>query len=555
MPNALPADHHKGYRHPFLFGIHYLGGVGDNPRTLSELAMSQFSAELRRKPEWWKSFQNQDARSSWAKEARKSLWNVRTPSSSAEVQLSEKQIDYVLDELAGYKSLLDEANGCQVSCFERIWESDSLLESATIAQLQEKLGELQKDSLHLTRRNEDGVTISVIEPMLYSLVYNQTLVSNSSHRPPRSLSPPPSTDIYTVCSQFAYLPADVWIPADGSPIKFSSYINNLHPENSLLYNLLETCLSGFIPLFEHTLTDLHRNNPLTQRILGPCTYTIWDEPECPEFSDDEDGWLNYEREVREWVMNRPLQLPDVPNAGYLGGLEHRKHIVTLKGRNVQVVLRVSKVHLTPQGPSFPGSEWHAEGMRSERIVACGIHVLSSENLTSSSLQFRMAVTYPRGFFAGDTGATLRTWGLTDGDSCHQYIGSVPVRPGLSLVFPNIYQHRHTPFEILDSTKEGEMTLIHFLLVDPDIKPIVSTSSVGPQQKTWIRKALNESLDPRLPIEVLDNIMEHTEGLMTDEEAGVYRQEMIKSRARFTQCSNNYHFCIPFDIWNGPDFAH
>lgn len=100
-----------------------------------------------------------------------------------------------------------------------------------------------------------------------------------------------------------------------------------------------------------------------------------------------------------------------------------------------------------------------------------------------------------------------------------------------------------------------MTLIHFLLVDPDIKPIVSTSSVGPQQKTWIRKALNESLDPRLPIEVVDNIMEHTEGLMTDEEAGVHRQEMIKSRARFTQCSNNYHFCIPFDIWNGPDFAH
>ena len=32
MPNALPADHHKGYRHPFLFGIHYLGGVGGTQR-------------------------------------------------------------------------------------------------------------------------------------------------------------------------------------------------------------------------------------------------------------------------------------------------------------------------------------------------------------------------------------------------------------------------------------------------------------------------------------------------------------------------------------------
>ena len=54
--------------------------------------MSQFSAELRRKPEWWKSFQNQDVRPSWAEEARERLWNVRTPSSSAEVQLSEKQV-------------------------------------------------------------------------------------------------------------------------------------------------------------------------------------------------------------------------------------------------------------------------------------------------------------------------------------------------------------------------------------------------------------------------------------------------------------------------------
>lgn len=54
--------------------------------------MSQFSAELRRKPEWWKSFQNQDVRSSWTEEARERLWNVRTPSSNAEVQLSEKQV-------------------------------------------------------------------------------------------------------------------------------------------------------------------------------------------------------------------------------------------------------------------------------------------------------------------------------------------------------------------------------------------------------------------------------------------------------------------------------
>lgn len=28
MADSGHSDHYRGYRHPFLFGIHYLGGVG-----------------------------------------------------------------------------------------------------------------------------------------------------------------------------------------------------------------------------------------------------------------------------------------------------------------------------------------------------------------------------------------------------------------------------------------------------------------------------------------------------------------------------------------------
>lgn len=125
---------------------------------------------------------------------------------------------------------------------------------------------------------------------------------------------------------------------------FLSYINNLESRHTSLYRSLETALSAFIPLFEHVLTDLHRNNPLSLRIKGPCRYTEWEEPEPPEYSDDEEGWELYEREMRYWVLHRPISLPDV-ETGYPGGLEHRNHTVNLRGRTLQVVVSVSEIRL------------------------------------------------------------------------------------------------------------------------------------------------------------------------------------------------------------------
>lgn len=142
------------------------------------------------------------------------------------------------------------------------------------------------------------------------------------------------------------LPSDVSVSADATSVKFLSYINNLHPIEHLgTYTQLEYLLAGFIPLFERTLTDLHRNNPLVQRIPGRCHYTVWDEPEPPEYSDDEEGWVTYESEMREWSLNRPINLPDVPDAGYLGGLEKRRRSITLRGRTVQIIVSASEITL------------------------------------------------------------------------------------------------------------------------------------------------------------------------------------------------------------------
>jgi hypothetical protein len=127
--------------------------------------------------------------------------------------------------------------------------------------------------------------------------------------------------------------------------------------------------------------------------------------------------------------------------------------------------------------------------------------------------------------------------------------------GLSIVFPNIYQHHQTSFALLNPSKPGHQTVIAFFLVDPDIQPIVSTAGVAPQQKQWVKQAVDESLDKRVPVEVVERIMGYVEGLMEVEEAEGYGRAFLEGRESFREANNNYHFCIPFDIWSAPEFWH
>lgn len=229
----------------------------------------------------------------------------------------------------------------QVSCFERIWESDSLLDPTVTQNLVKAFDMLKSNPLS----TQDGVIAHIIDHRLHPLIYNRTLVSHrdGNFRP---IPPPHSSDIYTMSSHFAFLPSDVFVTPTGASVKFMSYINNLHPDdNHDTYKLLETLLKGFIPLFEHVLTDLHRNNPLSQRIYGGYRYLVWEEPEPPEYSDDEDGWATYEKEMRQWALNRPINVPNIPPGGYRGGIEARKHMVKLRGRSLQFVISAAEISL------------------------------------------------------------------------------------------------------------------------------------------------------------------------------------------------------------------
>ena len=49
---------------------------------------------------------------------------------------------------------------------------------------------------------------------------------------------------------------------------------------------------------------------------------------------------------------------------------------------------------TPEKPSYPGGSWHVEGMRNEAIISTGIYYYDEQNVTESSLAFRMGVHAP-----------------------------------------------------------------------------------------------------------------------------------------------------------------
>ena len=112
-----------------------------------------------------------------------------------------------------------------------------------------------------------------------------------------------------------------------------------------VYESFDKTLNSFVSLFEKVLTDLHRNNPLPQRIRGSSYYTQWDEPESPEFSDDEEALSSYMRDLNLWALIRPINLPDIPKNGYPGNLHHRNFRVRLNGKMLQVYYKLTEYRL------------------------------------------------------------------------------------------------------------------------------------------------------------------------------------------------------------------
>lgn len=436
------------------------------PRTLRELQMMQCSAHIRAKSGWFDKMNDADIVARWTNEA-------------VAQGLTEAQVRYVLAELAHYAALRDGETGIEVSAVDGVWQSDTLVDDTLRGRLREAARVLEQvpEAEQDWHPGSDGQVMDLVHPSLFCLVRGVSGAPEHAWR-----NPTDRYSAYEFSERFQWLPTDIDISSDGD-VDFRSYVNNVHPENHhQLASVLPELFARLRPLFENVLTDLRHPRPL--RIKAD-PYGWYDsEPEHPEkssYGDDEayaEALGAWEQAQDDWWENRRPVIPDAP-AFAPPELPDSSARVDLRGRRLQVIVKLATIHLTPGKSEYAGGSWHVEGMMNERIVSTGIYYWDSENITESRLGFRAALDDPR-YEQNDDNGLREVYGLEDEDALNQPLGSATTPAGRCLAFPNVLQHRVGSFRLADPTRPGYRKILAFFLVDPSER-IVSTSDVPPQQ--------------------------------------------------------------------------
>ncbi|CAM5640810.1 hypothetical protein STANM337S_06329 [Streptomyces tanashiensis] len=436
------------------------------PRTLRELQMMECSAAIRAKPGWFDKRNDADIVARWTREA-------------IAQGLTGAQIRYVLAELAHYAALRDERTGVEVSGVDGVWHSDTLIDDKLRTRLREAVRVLEQvpEAERDWHPGSGGQVLDLVHPSLFCLV------REASGAPERAWENPADRCAkYEFSERFQWLPTDADVSDDGD-VTFRSYVNNVHPEvHHELAAVLPDLFARLRPLFENVLTDLRHPRP--PRIEADPFGWYDSGPEYPSrssFSEDEayaEARRAWGRAHDDWWENRRPAVPDAP-AFTPPESPDASARVDLRGRGLQVIVKLATLHLTPDEPEYAGGSWHVEGMLNERIVSTGIFYWDSENITESRLSFRAALDEPH-YEQNDDDGLREVYGLEDEDALNQMLGSTATPAGRCLAFPNILQHRVDSFRLTDPTRPGHRKILAFFLVDPSER-IVSTSDVPPQQ--------------------------------------------------------------------------
>ncbi|KAK0703911.1 hypothetical protein B0T26DRAFT_657139 [Lasiosphaeria miniovina] len=511
------------------------------------------------------------------------------------------------------------------------------------------------------------VVLDLVHPSLYPFVYGQTkfipdeavgvvdAVDKWANKgEPVSKTPPVDSSLAGWrgipdsfwSDTYQWLPANLAFNPDGT-VRFTSYINNLHPKrHAEIYRVIEKLVDIAVPAWECALTGGVQFNdaydmkgspvsrfgqppeawdedtdspsfwePLDPQLLaatekqnGPLPFNDYELSNCIKYGNFPEG--SSDQEIRERVIAqlkwRGIRDPVLTEPIDFSPLEYscRDRLgQKFKETGLQVIVKMATVELTPDKPEFPVGGWHIEGMMNEHIAATALYYLDSENVTTSSLSFRMQTDEDQEELVERTAQDdyeyyERLFGTSLGPGrgppglCLQNYGDVETCQGRLLAFPNVFQHRVSSFELEDPTKPGHRSFIALWLVDPHQR-IISTANVPPQQLDWWAKAvfgssgtaagepqspvkgqippevlqilleqgvgkglklsghILSSLHGRLPAEVVDMVRAEgklAEGLMTLDEARQHRVALMEERSHFHQRSegewNNteYSFC-------------
>jgi hypothetical protein len=177
----------------------------------------------------------------------------------------------------------------------------------------------------------------------------------------------PADDVYS--DRIQWLPCDVALSfhdADSEDIQrdTKSYINNLCPQDySDLYQTIEKIIAHAISLWNITLGYLRNRRLYPQGLYRRIKYekVEW------EVTTGEQAGVKYERPVEgsRLVFPHGEQFAPPP--------EPKTSVDLCRDfGNIQVIVKLANIQLTPEKPSYPGGSWHVEGQmvsnRSSHIV-------------------------------------------------------------------------------------------------------------------------------------------------------------------------------------------
>lgn len=212
-------------------------------------------------------------------------------------------------------------------------------------------------------------------------------------------------------------------------------------------------------------------------------------------------------------------------------------------KGLQVIVRVSSIELTPENPFYPGdSDFHVDGLLNEHIVATSRYYYDVDNLES-----RISFQQENDLYEWDyTPELFAIHKIFDIPYCFEYrehydlpypqkiqnLGSLEVKQGRFLAWPNTLRYKMQPFSLKDKSCSGHQRCVIIYLVDPHYR-ICSTRNVPMQRHDWWCEAAltpETAIAAKLPQEVVDIIMSETgDWPMGASEAAKHKKESEEER--------------------------
>ncbi|EGF81720.1 hypothetical protein BATDEDRAFT_10195 [Batrachochytrium dendrobatidis JAM81] len=331
-----------------------------------------------------------------------------------------------------------------------------------------------------------------------------------------------------ISCRFQWLPSEFRVEQDGS-VTINSYINNLNPIwHRDMYKCIAKIFKCFVSMFEslfRTMDPMFKYIDLRNGINGY---------ESPSQSD----YGGMESDTR---VIRPVYVPILPEH-FEPNRESAKPI-SLRGRNLQVIVKLTNIQLTPSKPKYDEGNWHIEGSANESIVATGLYYYDVKNITTPKLDYREAVD--RFYQVASDMYWKDVYGIINRESRrNQYIGSLELPNGRCVVYPNRYQHKEQSFELADPTQPGHCKILTFFVVNPACR-IVSTAHVAPQQPQWYNSSLDKT--PILP-ELWNDATQYIQGVQSPTKAKHYRDELTSDRTQITAAYNKKLYERAYSDW-------